>query len=356
VTKLFASVLIDTYNHQRFIEQAIASVLEQDFPASEREIVVVDDGSTDRTPAIVRKFEPHVRLLRKANGGQASAFNTGIRECKGEIIAFLDGDDWWASGKLRKVVSQLSEDARCGIIGHGIANAFEDGKNTLDAVDKAERLRLNSLAAARVFRLRKSYLGTSRMTIRAKIARQLLPVPELLTIEADEYLFTLAAVLSELVIFPDVLSYYRHHGGNLYSAAGGGDANGLRRKQRIVAGLAAALRRELPARNVPADAVECICEILEREAQQMRLMLDGGAPWETLRVESAIYRIMHADAPLSHRIFRFASMIPSLLLPPRWFYSSRRWLGKRSWYQRNRQKVLPVPKVTSVAGAEEFKA
>jgi hypothetical protein len=355
VTKPFASVLIDTYNHERFIEQAIASVLAQDFPASEREIIVVDDGSTDRTPEIVRKFEPQVRLLRKTNGGQASAFNAGIPECQGEIIAFLDGDDWWASGKLRIVASALSKDAGCGIIGHGIANAFEDGKNVPDAVDKTERLRLNSLGAARVFRLRKSYLGTSRMTMRTETARQILPVPELLTIEADEYLFTLAAALSELVIFPDVLTYYRQHGGNLYNAAGG-DANGLRRKQRVVTGLAAAMRRELPARDVPADAVECVCEILEREAQQIRLMLDGGAPWETLRVESAIYRIMHGDAPLAHRLFRFGTMIPSLLLPPRWFYSSRRWLGKQTWYQRNRQKVLPVPKVTSVAGAEEFKA
>src|SRR6202047_5371649 len=97
--KPFISVLIDTYNHERFIEQAIASVLEQDVAEGDREIIVVDDGSTDRTPEIVRKFEPQVRLIRKANGGQASAFNTGIPECSGQIIAFLDGDDWWTPGK-----------------------------------------------------------------------------------------------------------------------------------------------------------------------------------------------------------------------------------------------------------------
>jgi glycosyltransferase involved in cell wall biosynthesis len=49
LAKIFASVLIDTYNHERFIEQAIVSALEQDFPAADREIIVVDDGSTDRT-------------------------------------------------------------------------------------------------------------------------------------------------------------------------------------------------------------------------------------------------------------------------------------------------------------------
>ncbi|HZS70819.1 MAG TPA: glycosyltransferase, partial [Candidatus Acidoferrum sp.] len=77
----FVSVLIDTYNHERFIEQAIASVLDQDFPASEMEVLVVDDGSTDRTPEVLRQFEPRVRVIRKANGGQASAFNAGIPQC-----------------------------------------------------------------------------------------------------------------------------------------------------------------------------------------------------------------------------------------------------------------------------------
>ena len=94
------TVLIDTCNHQRFIEEAIWSVLAQDFPASDVEIIVVDDGSTARTPEIVRKFQPRVRLIRKANGGQASAFNAGIPEARGEIVAFLDGDDWWAPSKL----------------------------------------------------------------------------------------------------------------------------------------------------------------------------------------------------------------------------------------------------------------
>jgi len=355
VTKPFVSVLIDTYNHERFIEEAIVSVLEQDFPTSEREILVMDDGSTDGTPEIVRKFEPQLKLIRKANGGQASAFNAGIPECKGEIVSFLDGDDWWAREKLSKVASVLSAEPECGIVGHGIANAFTDGNNTIDAVSKAERLRLNSLAAARVFRLPKSYLGTSRMTMRTQIAQRILPVPEMLTIEADEYLFTLAAALSDLMILPDVLTYYRQHGGNLYNAAGG-NADGLRRKQLVMVALAAALRGELGTRGVPGDAMECICEIVESEAQQMRLMLDGGAPWETLRVESTIYDIMHGDAPSSHRVFRFATMIPSLVLPPKWFYAARRWIGERAWYRRTRKRFLPIPKITSVGGAEEFKA
>ena len=71
------SVLIDTYNHERYIEQAIVSVLEQDFPREEMEIVVVDDGSTDSTPSIIEKFLPAVRYIGKKNGGQA----VGLQRC-----------------------------------------------------------------------------------------------------------------------------------------------------------------------------------------------------------------------------------------------------------------------------------
>jgi glycosyltransferase involved in cell wall biosynthesis len=73
------TVLIDTCNHERFIERAISSVLEQGMSMDGIELLVVDDGSTDRTVDLVRRFEPRVRLLQKQNGGQASAFNFGFR-------------------------------------------------------------------------------------------------------------------------------------------------------------------------------------------------------------------------------------------------------------------------------------
>ena len=69
---------------------------------------------------MVGKFGPQVRLLRKENGGQGSAFNAGIPECAGEIVAFLDWDDWWAKNKLASVTQAMAEDASVGIVGHGI--------------------------------------------------------------------------------------------------------------------------------------------------------------------------------------------------------------------------------------------
>jgi glycosyltransferase involved in cell wall biosynthesis len=355
LAKSFVSVLIDTYNHERFIEQAIVSVLEQDFPAADREIIVVDDGSTDRTPGIVKKFEPRVRLLRKENGGQASAFNAGIPECKGEIVAFLDGDDWWAPGKLRRVSDVFAKEPAVGLVGHGIKETFPDGKERTIAPEKDERLQLTTLAAAEVFRLRKSYLGTSRMSLRTQLALQMLPVPETLVIEADEYLFTLAAAKSDIIILQEALTHYHIHGGNLYLAAGNGE-KGLRRKQKVMAALAGLLQSALAANGTAPDVTACIVEIVQAEADQMRLMLDGGKSWETYRTESKLYEVLHADASHVHRLFRAVTMLPALLLPPRRYYAARRWLTSRGWYRRIREKTVPVPEITRVAGPEEFKA
>jgi len=345
--KLFVSVLIDTYNHERFIEEAIVSVLEQDFPASDREILVVDDGSTDRTPEIVRKFEPQVRLLRKENGGQASAFNAGIPECRGEIIAFLDGDDWWAPAKLARVVETMRADAGIGMVGHGIVESFNDGRNKVVALDKPERLRLNTARASQVFRLHRAYLGTSRLILRAEIARKILPIPEELVFEADEYLFTVAGVLSEFVILKDVLTHYRIHGGNLFLAANR-ESNALRRKQRVLASLFRALDRGLRANGAPEEVTDCVLEIVGAEAEQLRLTLDGGAPWETYHVERTIYRIQHADAAWRQRVFRQVTTIPALLLPPRWFYAARSWLASQPLYKKARNEFLPAPGFTKI--------
>ena len=134
MSRPFVSVLIDTYNHEKFIEQAITSVLEQDFPSSDFEILVVDDGSTDCTSELVRKFSPRVAYLPKQNGGQASAFNFGIPYCRGEIVAFLDGDDWWVANKLTRVASTFAEAPSVGIVGNGIINVQRDGTHQVETL------------------------------------------------------------------------------------------------------------------------------------------------------------------------------------------------------------------------------
>ena len=87
------SVLIDTYNHERLIETAVTSVLEQDFPASECEVIVVDDGSVDHSREVIATYGNRITPLLKANGGQNSALNAGFTISRGEVIIFLDSDD-----------------------------------------------------------------------------------------------------------------------------------------------------------------------------------------------------------------------------------------------------------------------
>jgi glycosyltransferase involved in cell wall biosynthesis len=339
---VWLSVLIDTYNHERLIEQAINSVLEQDFPASEREVIVVDDGSADRTAKIVRRFAPQVRLVTKKNGGQASAFNAGIPECRGEVIVFLDGDDWWAPGKLRRMAQVFGEDPALGMIGHAFIESFDHGTQRIISPNEKVRLHVNNVSAATFFRLNRCYFGTSRLALRADLARKIVPLPEALVFEADEYLFTMAAALGPFVILPDALTHYRVHAGNLFLGAGASKA-GERRKAQVIAELAHALRASLPGTGAPQAVVQALLEIVEAEATQLRLKVDGGWPWETFQTERTIYRVQHSDAAVKSKMFRILSMVPALALPPRWFYGGRQWLGAQKWYKRARAGAVPVP-------------
>jgi hypothetical protein len=344
---VYLSVLVDTYNHERLIEKALRSVLDQDYPARDCEVIVVDDGSTDRTPEIVRQFAPRVRLIRKPNGGQASAFNTGIPECRGDVIVFLDGDDWWAPGKLQRIAGAFATDSSIGMVGHAFIESFDDGTERTIGNQVPSTLRLDSVAGASYFRLCRCYFGTSRLALRADIARKILPVPEALVFEADEYLFTMAPALANALILPDPLTHYRVHAGNLFLGAGASSA-GERRKARVLAALADALRASLPATGAPSDAIAMVVEMVQAEADQIRLKLDGGWPWETFKTENTIYRIQHADAPWKSKSFRTLSMVPALLLPPKWFYAGRKWLGSQAWYKRARVEALPVPAFTKL--------
>ena len=345
------SVLIDTYNHERLIEAAIVSVLEQDFPASEREIIVVDDGSTDGTAEIVRRFEPQVRLISKKNGGQGSAWNAGIAECRGEVIVFLDGDDWWGPGKLRRVAEVFAANSPLGMLGHAFIESYINGTVKIISPQELVRLQVNSVTAAKVFRLSRCYFGTSRLALRAEIARKILPVPEALIFEADEYLFTMAAALAPAMILPDALTHYRVHAGNLFLGAGA-SKSGERRKARVLEALAKSLRESLRETGAPPAVVEAVLEIVEAEAAQLRLKSDGGWPWETIQTERTIYRVQHGDASRRSKIFRMASMVAALGLPPRWFYGGRQWLGRQKWYKRTREQAVPVPGFAKVAAPE----
>jgi glycosyltransferase involved in cell wall biosynthesis len=107
------SAIVPLFNGRRFIRQAIDSILGQE--RKPREIVVVDDGSTDGGCSRL-SYCPEIRLIRQPNGGEAAARNRGIRESTQPLIAFLDQDDLWLRQKLALQVRALEADPSVDIV------------------------------------------------------------------------------------------------------------------------------------------------------------------------------------------------------------------------------------------------
>jgi len=101
------TAVIPAYNAASFIERALRSVLAQTHRVAE--IIVVDDGSSDRTAELAAAF-PHVRVIRRANGGPGAARNTGVDAASSEWIAFLDSDDSWAPSKTESQLKLIAAD------------------------------------------------------------------------------------------------------------------------------------------------------------------------------------------------------------------------------------------------------
>jgi len=120
------SVLISLYNAHDVIRETIETVLAQTW--TDREIVVVDDGSTDGSEAVVRDFGQAVRYVRQTNAGVAAARNRGIAESIGEYLSFLDHDDLWDPTKLEKQVRILDQKPAVGMVITDVAHIDRKGR------------------------------------------------------------------------------------------------------------------------------------------------------------------------------------------------------------------------------------
>jgi glycosyltransferase involved in cell wall biosynthesis len=102
---LRVSVIIPSFNAERYVSEAIESVLHQTHAPFE--VLVVDDGSTDNTPAVAASYGQAIQLDRQPHNGISATLNRGIQQVQGELIAFLDSDDVWVLDKLQKQINVL---------------------------------------------------------------------------------------------------------------------------------------------------------------------------------------------------------------------------------------------------------
>lgn len=123
------SAVIPSYNHAALVKEAIASVLAQSRPL--QEVVVVDDGSTDDTRQVVADFSGPVRYVYQSNRGLSAARNTGIREARGDWLAFLDADDSWLPEKTRLQEEAVLREPQAVLVYNSVWMAEPDGERRL---------------------------------------------------------------------------------------------------------------------------------------------------------------------------------------------------------------------------------
>jgi glycosyltransferase involved in cell wall biosynthesis len=100
------TVIIPVFNREDMIERAVRSVIDQTWKTVQ--LIVVDDGSTDRTPEVLRQFTSHALVLTQPNRGAYPARNLALQHARGELIAFLDSDDAWLPQRLEKQVALMN--------------------------------------------------------------------------------------------------------------------------------------------------------------------------------------------------------------------------------------------------------
>lgn len=208
------SIIINNYNYERFLAKAINSALEQTY--SNTEVIVVDDGSTDNSRNVIAQYGDRVIAVFQENGKQGKAFNNGFSHSRGEIIIFLDSDDYLFPHAVDQIVQIWQPDTA-------------KVHYRLDVVDEQEQSHGFSypqggklLATGQVWQALlqvATYPGvpTSGNAISRRALAQVLPVPDDCTTMADDYLSVLIPFYGEVLAIEEPLGAYRIHGSNQWA-------------------------------------------------------------------------------------------------------------------------------------------
>ena len=222
---LNVSVIISAYNHANYIEECINSVLKQSLYPNNLEIIVVDDGSTDDTSQRVKKYSDKIKYIRKENAGQASGFNVGFAHSKGDIIVFLDADDYWKSPDGIHYLCKCYEKYNCDAVFYNL-DITREGEKGGDPLCSKNRLFFLNKINENIYQLTLDkiteidfipYLATaSGESCRRELCNKILPIPEVYWRSADSYIFYFSLLNSDIYYIADPLACYRQHKGQMY--------------------------------------------------------------------------------------------------------------------------------------------
>lgn len=204
------SVIIINHNYGQYIGEAIESVLKQTY--QKFELIIIDGASTDNSRQIITKYAidypEKIIAVFKPTSGQAAAFNLGYRLCKGDVLAFLDADDYYFENKL-EIITQLHE--KYDFVGHGRICHDKDGnlKQTNTVMDDYDDRPMLLKKYGYVYTYN---LMTSFISMRKSLADKIFPMPEEGYVTfADCYVKVLAQYYSNIKFINDPLAYYRIH-------------------------------------------------------------------------------------------------------------------------------------------------
>lgn len=201
------SIILCNYNYGRYITEAIKSVLNQTY--TDFELIIVDDGSTDNSREVIEAFsDARITSVFKENGGQASAFNAGFEIAKGELIAFLDSDDWWEKEKLEQVFNYYkASNAKIGLIQHLLYDELNgDVKALKDIIPTGDVLQEIKNKGGFDF-----FIPTSALVVTKYVCKHIFPIPKEIWFSADAYIMRTSITEGIVLSIPEFLGYHRLH-------------------------------------------------------------------------------------------------------------------------------------------------
>ena len=205
------SVVIPAYNHAAFLPGALESVFGQRLQP--REVIVVDDGSTDRTDEVLRKYAGRIRALQQPNRGVAAARNAGAAIASGRLLAFLDADDVWLPRKLEQQVTRLLRDPELGLVHCGVEEIDVEGRFLRSRLDGMEGWVSRQML---LFRSGVILGGGSAAVVPRALFDSVGGFDERLSTSADWDLYYRIAERCRVAFVPETLVRYRVHAGNMH--------------------------------------------------------------------------------------------------------------------------------------------